>query len=591
MVESNQDNHDNGNNADGLDEEKMMPNSNQKEVEERYYMRVHLAKRLVLITAILATILAVLLIANYLQTRSVDPLNSQAITSLMEQLRENPEDATLKDQIRALDLLARRAYFTHQWQLKTGGYLLFAFILVIILGLKYIRTRQSRLPDLTSTAPDNDSWANRMLSKRSIIIGGLTIFGLALILGLLSVNYLDPGGKKGRAEKAGTYASLEEMRQNWPGFRGPEGIGIAYNQDPPTEWDGASGKNIRWKVPLPLPGFNSPIIWGKRIFLSGAERNSQAIYCFDSENGTLLWQAELNDVPGSSEERPRPSPDTGHAAPTMTTDGVRVFVVFASGDAACYDFDGKRIWTKNLGVPDNHYGHSSSLITYRDLLFVQFDQNTGGRFMAFKTDTGNQVYDKSRDVQISWASPILVNTGNRDEVILNSNPAVISYNPLNGEELWQLPCMLGEVAPSLAYADGMVYAVNEYARLAAIKTSAPDEMAWEFIDDLSEVSSPLASGDYLVLAASYGSLSCFNNKTGERHWIEEFDEGFYSSPILAGDRVYLINMSGKTTIFKLGETYELIKENALGENAVTIPAFMHNRIYIRAEKNLYCIGE
>ena len=41
---------------------------------------------------------------------------------------------------------------------------------------------------------------------------------------------------------------------------------------------------------------------------------------------------------------------------------------------------------------------------------------------------------RTRDIEISWASPILVNTGNRDEIILNSSPDVVSHNPLTGEE-------------------------------------------------------------------------------------------------------------------------------------------------------------
>jgi outer membrane protein assembly factor BamB len=114
---------------------------------------------------------------------------------------------------------------------------------------------------------------------------------------------------------------------------------------------------------------------------------------------------------------------------------------------------------------------------------------------------------------------------------------------------------------------------------------------WEYIDDLSEVSSPLASKDFLFMAASYGTVTCFEIKTGERLWIEEFDEGFYSSPILVGNLVYLMDMSGVVYVFKADKEYELISRNELGENAMSIPAFMHDRIYIRGTKNLYCIGK
>jgi outer membrane protein assembly factor BamB len=553
----------------------------------------NVAKRIAIVSAVLAGILSILMIANYIQTKSVDPLNSQAISQLMTRLQENPEDTVLIEQIRALDLLARKAYFTHQWQIRTGGYLLFAFVLVCLLALKYMSSLEPQFPDLSKDPELEKARKSRYLSRKYILIGGLGLALLAFILGLLSQTELKKIGIVQTEKSQGAYAfpGLDEMRNNWPGFRGPEGIGWAYHTDVPTEWDGPSGQNILWKVPIPVSGYNSPIIWENRIFLSGADRRTQVVYGIDADSGEILWQTELNDIPGSPERRPQVTEDTGFAAPTMTTDGTRVFALFATGDIACLDFEGHRIWAKNLGVPENHYGHSSSLITYQDLLLIQYDQNTGGRLLALNTQSGDLVYDQPREVEISWASPILVNTGDRDEIILNSNPFVMSHDPRSGKELWRVKCMLGEIAPSPAYADGMVFVVNDYARLAAVKLGETPELVWEYIDDLSEVSSPLATRDFVFMAASYGTVTCLDSKTGERFWVEEFDEGFYSSPILVGELVYLMDMTGVMSLFKADREFQLVGRNELGENAVSIPAFMHGRIYIRGTKNLYCIGK
>lgn len=550
-----------------------------------------IAKKIVIFAAVSAGILSVLMIANYLQTKSNDPLNSQVITQLISKLQDNPEDSVLKEQIRALDLLARKAYFTYQWQIRTGGYLLFAFVLVLLLAFKFLSSFQPRLPNLDEGLRSEEGWENKLLSRKYILFGGLGVFMLALILGIVSQSELKNIGlvKRGGSQ-ASDFASMEEMKKNWPGFRGPEGNGVAVDADYPTDWDGSSGENILWKTPISHPGYNSPIIWGKKIFLSGADRNTQVVYCFDADSGDLLWQTELNDIPGSPERRPAVGDDTGYAAPTMTTDGERVFALFATGDIACLDLEGKRIWAKNLGIPDNHYGHASSLITYQDLLIVPFDQNTGGRLLALSARSGDVVYDQPRDVDISWASPILVDTGDRMELILNSSPFVMSHDPRTGEELWRVKCMLGEVAPSLAYADGIVFAVNDYARLVGIKLQETPEVVWEYIDDLAEVASLLATKEFVFMAASFGTISCFDSKSGERYWFHDFDEGFYSSPILVGDKVYCMDMSGVLYIFKAQKEFELISRNELGEWAMTIPAFMHNRIYIRGVKHLFCIG-
>ena len=80
-------------------------------------------------------------------------------------------------------------------------------------------------------------------------------------------------------------------------------------------------------------------------------------------------------------------------------------------------------------------------------------------------------------------------------------------------------------------------------------------------------------------------------KRGERYWFQDMPKGFYSSPIAAGDNIYLMDMSGLMYIFKAANEFNLINTCELGESAVTIPAFMHNRIYIRGFKHLYCIGE
>lgn len=557
-------------------------------------MLYNIVKRVAVVAAVFAVITSVLLIANYIQTKSIDPLNSKALSSLMTKLQENPDDTALKEQIRALDLLARKAYFTHRWQLRTGSILLFVFVLVFLAALKYMGSLKSRLPDLNESPVPDDTWETRMLSRRSIIFSGLGLFVLAVVLGILSENDIKhlglerPDGDVAVGET--DFPGIEEIRKNWPGFRGPEGNGISYHTDVPTQWEGKSNKNICWKIPIPLPGFNSPILWGDRIFLSGADRKNQAVYCIDAGRGTVLWQVEVNNIPGTPAKRPKTTEDTGYAAPTMTTGGKRVFAVFATGDIVCLDFTGKQIWAKNLGVPGNHYGHASSLAIHHGLVLVQYDHKKGGHLLALNADTGLVIYDKPRDVDISWASPIVVDTGDRAEVILNAAPIVIAYAPQTGRELWRVDCMSGEVAPSPAYADGMVYVVNETANLTAVKLGVPPVIAWEYEDDISEVSSPLATKKFVFMASSYGTVSCFNSKTGERYWVHEFDNGFYSSPVLVGDNVYLMDMDGAMHIFKAAEQFELTGTNELGEKAVTIPAFSPGRIYIRGDKHLFCIG-
>ena len=171
--------------------EKQSQDKKRRDMTKLWY---NVAKRIAIVAAVLAGILSILMIVNYLQTRAIDPLNSEAISQLMTQLQENPEDTVLQEQIRALDLLARRAYFTHQWQLRSGSYLLFAFVLVLLLALKYMSSLEPRLPDLSKSPEPDETWKTKFISRKYILFGGLGLFLLAFILGIFSETELNSIG-------------------------------------------------------------------------------------------------------------------------------------------------------------------------------------------------------------------------------------------------------------------------------------------------------------------------------------------------------------------------------------------------------------
>ena len=572
---------------------------------------IHLLRGIAVVAGVLTLILCTLLIANYFQLKRTDPLNSPALQKLVNKLDQSPQDQELRDEIRALDLMARRAYFTRRWQIRTGSYMLLVSVLVFVICLKALTMLQRKLPDHGGMRWSKSPWVASALSRKVIIAGGS-----ALLIGALAVAFLSHSALKDEylagyregvsaetpeeapeleavtpdeQEIKENYLDTEELKRNWTSFRGSGGKGIALSENAPVFWNGTTGEGILWKAALPKPGFNSPIIWDNLLFISGADRESQEVYCFDRNSGEMLWRRPIDEVPDSPEEPPGVSDDTGYAAPTMATDGSYVFAIFATGDIVGLDFEGTPVWARNLGVPENHYGHSSSLIMYRNLVIVQYDHEAGASLMALEAATGEKVWKTQRDVMTSWSSPIVVYTGRRPEVILNANPYVASYNPETGRELWSVECMMGEVGPSPVYAGGTVFAVNQYAILAAIDIRTR-QIVWEAYDDLPDAASPVAAHGYLFLPTSFGIVSCLDAKTGEVYWTQDFPEGSYSSPICAGDRIYLMDKSGVMHIFKAGSEYVSMGHPELGEESWATPAFIDNRIYIRGHSHLFCIG-
>jgi len=579
------------------------------------------------ISGVFSILLCILIIINFVQLKRTDPLNTPALTYLQEQLSKDPGNTALQQEIRQVDLLARKAFFTSQWQIRTGAYLLAISLILLVICLKSLEMTTPKIPSMIGTG-HTDSLERRKTERRWVVIAGMVLVVISLTLAWFThrmltgsssaiTSLVNQGSEKDTSAKSnGTTPTVtsssadstgltketssteseappaqNEIRANFPGFRGPGGNGVAFQKNIPVSWDGASGKNIKWKTEIPLPGYNSPIVWKDKIFLSGAKENQRAAYCFDANSGKLLWTTDLSKIQGSPAQMPKVTAETGLAAPTMTTDGHRVYVIFANGDLAALDFEGKTIWTKNLGLPKNHYGHSSSLIMYRDLLIIQYDQNGSANVMALAGKTGDKVWGTSRNVKISWASPVVVNTGNMTELILVAEPDVISYDPATGKELWKLDCISGEVGPSVAYANGMVFSINEYSKLAAIKLGPSATLAWENNDYLSDVPSPVAFNDFVIVVTSYGAVVCYDAASGKQQWLKELEKSVYSSPMIADGKIFIMDKQGTMHILKADKTLAVVGESALGEGSVCTPAFGDGRIYIRGNKHLFCIGK
>ncbi|MBN1698866.1 MAG: PQQ-like beta-propeller repeat protein [Spirochaetales bacterium] len=542
--------------------------------------------------ALFSAVTGAIITITFFQLSSLDPVNLPQLASLYEAYNEHPEDEALKDRLRSLDLLARRAFFTAGWQIRTGGYLFAGGAGLAVLCLLIMSLIKKPAP-----RPGGEPSPGGVLRSRRLIrgltaglAGGFFLFSLAASF-IASDRLENPAaGISGtNPEGAASSGGKESLADGWTCFRGGSGAGIAPEGTYPVDWDGESGKGIRWKKTLPLEGFNSPVVYDNRVFLSSASKESLLVLCFDAGDGGLLWEKEVKDVTGKPSVFPEVSADTGYAAPGLATDGERVFALFATGDLVCLSLDGEVLWSRPMGVPENAYGHASSLVTKGGRLFVQYDgENTAGLF-CFDASSGEILWETPREVHASWSSPVIVSHGGRAEIILSANPIVASYDLVTGKALWSVECMVGEVGPSPAYADGKVFAANQFASLVAIDPDN-EEILWEYYDELPDVASPCAAGGILFMATSYGIVCALEAETGGVFWTAEYEEGFYASPILADGRVYALDRKGVMRIIEASAEYNLIAQPALGDDTVSTPAFYRSGIFIRSKKYLFCIG-
>lgn len=565
----------------------MIPASGNKAA--RAWPRLHAAARATAhVAALFCAVVGALIAINHIQTLRADALNLTGLKELREQLKASPGNAQLQEQIRTLDLLARQAFFASARFARIGAGLLLGGAAVLVAALRLMAAARPALPDPGKFTGLLDVAARQRAARFGVA-------GLAAVLSLWALWLARaPAGAPDSTPPAAGAPAVPPVDPSrlWPAFRGPGGNGIASAGDAPTEWDGVTGKTVLWKTAVPLPGFSSPVVWGERVFLTGGTRDSREVYCFDAGTGALRWKHSATNGANVTAKPPDVSADTGYAAPTVATDGRFVFAIFATGDLLALDFEGRPIWSRALGRPENHYGHSSSLLADSGRLFVQFDHNAAASVAALDPATGRELWRTKRS-DIGWSSPILVNTGGRQELVLVCSTGVDSYEPVTGRKLWESRCISAEVGTSAAYADGMVFVGNEYAVTCGIRIRGSNgvaQVAWEYGEDLPEVASPLALNGCVFTASSGGVITCLDAATGKVRWRQVFKDGFWSSPVAVGTNVYALDRKGLMHIFAAATEYRPVATSPLGEAATSTPAAAAGRLYIRGVRNLYCIG-
>jgi outer membrane protein assembly factor BamB len=415
---------------------------------------------------------------------------------------------------------------------------------------------------------------------------------------------------------------------NWPQWRGPASQGVSEEKNLPTEW--SSTKNIQWKTPIPGRGHSSPIVWGNKIFLTTSVEGPVApnakpykhmlggeefthpdwvgsdhsyafkVLCVDTDRGKVLWERTAYDGPVFDHRHRRNT----YASPTPVTDGNYVYAFFGSEGLYCYDFNGKLVWKQSLGgIPQLGMGAGSSPVLYEGLVIVTADQDAGDTsyITALDKKTGKQVWKTPRNNHASWATPVLVKTAKRTELIVSGSETIVSYDPATGHEFWTCKGVESHAIPTpVVSGDIAVFSAGSQAKRAmAIRlggsgdiTDSPNVL-WKYAKGTAYVPSPILYGDYVYLMTDAGLLTCLDVKTGEVKYEGSrvpIPAKFMGSPVAFDGKIMLTSEDGDTFVLKAGPKYEVLGTNSLAEPIYASPAISQGKIFVRGEKNLYCIS-
>ena len=537
-------------------------------------------------------------------------VNSKQVVRLHDELRGKPKDEELKTRIRRLDLELRQETFYRLQLSRNASRGLLAGLAVFLVSAHFVRSLRRRLPDPQAWGARKAGDEKRMTAFARYSVAG--VFALVAATAVaVSTQPLNlpaaappvpdtpnpssaprPDSQAAHPSPVSAFPSAEEMAQQWSSFRGPNGSGVASNATVPVTWDAKTGTNILWKTEVPLPGLNSPVVWGNAVFVTGADASQSSVFRFDADTGALLWSATVKLPGGVRPPKPEVMEDTSLAAPTPATDGRRVYSLFPTGEIAAFDFSGKQVWARNIGPLENSYGYASSLAIYQDRLLVQIDrgqpEDGQSRMLALNTQTGQPLWEVKRDVAGSWSSPVVLDINGQPQLITCASPFVIAYNPVDGKELWRNKCLESDVAPSPILAGNMLVAIAPNTAIFGLHPGATDT-AWKIEEGAPDATSPVSDGRRLYIVESGGMLTCYDIETGKVVWTHDLDNMFYSSPVIAGSALVLVSRKGNSWVLEAGDTYKELGKGDIGEQCCASPAPVGKRLFLRGKSNLFCI--
>jgi outer membrane protein assembly factor BamB len=404
---------------------------------------------------------------------------------------------------------------------------------------------------------------------------------------------------------------------DWTRFRGPDGAGISDASTVPVTW---TEKDYNWKVKVPGVGHSSPVLHGKRIFLTSAEPGTarRLVLCLDAADGHTLWQ---RDYPSKGY---RQHSDNSYATATPAADAEGVVVTWTTPDEVllvALDSEGRETWRRDLGPFVGERGSGTSPILFGDLVVLANDQedpnqlpeNLGkpdpnrpvGKSFLIAVDrrTGKTRWQIERRTALAaYSTPCVYRPqGGPPELIFTSTShGITGVDPVAGRVTWEIGGLLAYrcvgspvVAPGLAFAGHghgirgtRFVAVRPGSRANGIEPS----LAYDVTKSLPLVPTPLVKDGRLFLWGDDGVVTCLRAAAGEVIWRQRVGGSFYSSPVCVDNRLYGVARNGEVVVLAAADKFELLARVPLGEGCFATPAVAGGVMYLRTVAHLFSLG-
>lgn len=435
-----------------------------------------------------------------------------------------------------------------------------------------------------------------------------------------------------------TLTAFGAESDNWPAFRGRDGVGVSEGYPILSSWnaDTAAGKlsGVKWKSPVPGLGHSSPIIVGNRIYVCSAVRKAAGkaplklavggeptaaedndeqnwvVLCYDAQSGREVWRQSARVAKPRATRHEKAT----HANTTLATDGKRLVAFFGSEGLYCYGLTGKLLWSRDLGVINISkygigWGYGSSPAIYRDRIALICDDPSNPFIVVLSLTDGKELWRAARKgiCERSWGTPFIHAGASTVQVVANGWPWSVSYDLETGRERWRISGGGDNPIPTPFSANGWIYVTNAHGGKAPVWAIRPDAkgdltpqegvknneaLIWAGAGVGSYISTPVVYGDYIYLGNTNGVVRCLNAKTGEKMYEKRLsaDAQIYASVVAADGKVFFPSLDGDVYVVKAGPTYQLLSQNHMGEPCFATPAILKNTIYFRTTESLVAIA-
>lgn len=423
------------------------------------------------------------------------------------------------------------------------------------------------------------------------------------------------------------------LSADWPQFRGPGASGVDASRPAPVSWNVEAKQNVAWKTPVAGLSHASPILYGDRLYVITATGAGDAelkvglygdikpvadnsehewrLLALDSASGRQLW----NVVGHKAIPRVKRHPKSTHANSTPATDGRHIVAIFGSEGLFCFDTNGHRIWTKDLGPMDSGYfasptaqwGFASSPVIHQGKVVVLCDVQTNSFLAAFEITSGREIWRIPRADVPTWGTPTAVEADGGTQIVVNGWKHSGGYDFATGKERWRLTGGGDIPVPTPIVANELIILTSAHGKLRpmrAIRASARGDItplapgdtnsaiAWVHPRQGNYMQTPIVVSNRVYGCSDSGVLTCFDLNSGAIKYSERLSsgsQGYSASPVSDGRHLYFSSETGKVLVVPVGNKFSVTATNDLTEICMATPALRSGAIFFRTRAGVLAI--